>query len=84
MKYVYTYISMLSVQRNTTGLFIYIFIICIIRITRGRLLNGELYAQRLQKLIYLPLSADCFTRIYHLSIFLIQRSSLADARTLLP
>ena len=29
-------------------------------ITRGRVLNGELYAQRLQKLIYLHLSKDCF------------------------
>ena len=32
-------------------------------ITRGRLLNGELYAQRLQKLIYLHLSTDCFMTI---------------------
>ena len=29
-------------------------------ITRGRMLNGELYAQRLQKLIYLHLSAELF------------------------
>ena len=29
-------------------------------ITRGRVLNGELYAQRLQKLIYLYLFTDCF------------------------
>ena len=28
-------------------------------ITRGRVLNAELYAQRLQKLIYLHLSTDC-------------------------
>ena len=32
-------------------------------ITRGRVLNGELYAQRLQKLIYLHLSTDCFMKI---------------------
>ena len=32
-------------------------------ITRGRVLNGELYAQRLQKLIYLHLSTDCFMQI---------------------
>ena len=29
-------------------------------ITCGRVLNGELYAQRLQKLIYLHLFTDCF------------------------
>ena len=28
--------------------------------TRGRVLNRELYTQRLQKLIYLYLSANCF------------------------
>ena len=32
-------------------------------ITRGRVLNGELYAQRLQKLIYLYLFTDCFMQI---------------------
>ena len=32
-------------------------------ITRGRVLNGELYAQRLDKLIYLHLSTDCFMKI---------------------
>ena len=32
-------------------------------ITRGRVLNGELYAQRLQQLIYLHLSKDCFMKI---------------------
>ena len=32
-------------------------------ITRGRVLNGELYAQRLQKLIYLHLFTDCFMKI---------------------
>ena len=31
-------------------------------ITRGRVLNGELYEQRLQKLIYLYLSTDCFMK----------------------
>ena len=31
-------------------------------ITPGRVLNGELYALRLQKLIYLHLSADCFMK----------------------
>ena len=29
-------------------------------VTRGKVLHGELYAQRLQKLIYLHLSTDCF------------------------
>ena len=33
------------------------------RITRGRVLNGVLYAQRLQKLIYLHLFAECFMKI---------------------
>ena len=41
--------------------------ICIIQIwfgtTRGWEVNGELYAQRLQKLIYLHLSRDCFIKI---------------------
>ena len=32
-------------------------------ITRGRVLNGELYAQILQKLIYLNLSTECFMKI---------------------
>ena len=32
-------------------------------ITRGRVLNGELYAQRLQKLIYMHLFTDCFVKI---------------------
>ena len=32
-------------------------------ITRGRVLSGELYAQRLQKLIYLYLFTDCFMKI---------------------
>ena len=32
-------------------------------ITHGRVLNGELYAQRLQKLIYLHLSTGCFMKI---------------------
>ena len=32
-------------------------------ITRGRVLNGNLYAQRLQKLIYLHLPTDCFMKI---------------------
>ena len=32
-------------------------------ISRGRVLNGELYAQRLQKLIYLHLSTGCFMKI---------------------
>ena len=31
--------------------------------TSGRVLNGELYAQRLQKLIYLHLFTDCFMKI---------------------
>ena len=34
-------------------------------ITRGRVLDGELYAQRLQKLIYLHLSTDCFMKVSH-------------------
>ena len=32
-------------------------------ITSGRVLNGELYAQRLHKLIYLPLLTGCFMKI---------------------
>ena len=32
-------------------------------ITRGRVLNGEISTQRLQKLIYLYLSTDCFMKI---------------------
>ena len=32
-------------------------------ITLGRVLNGDLYAQRLQKLINLHLSTDCFMEI---------------------
>ena len=32
-------------------------------ITRGSVLNGELCAQRLQKLIYLHLFTDCFMKI---------------------
>ena len=32
-------------------------------ITHGRVLNEELSAQRLQKLIYLHLSTDCFMKI---------------------
>ena len=32
-------------------------------ITHGRMFNGELYAQRLQKLIYLHLFTDCFMKI---------------------
>ena len=33
-------------------------------ITGGRVLNEEFYAQRLQKLIYLDLSTDCFMKIF--------------------
>ena len=37
-------------------------------ITSGRVLNGELYAQRLQKLIYLHLLTGCFMKIsFHFS-----------------
>ena len=32
-------------------------------ITRGGMINGELHTQRLQKLIYLCLSTDCFMKI---------------------
>ena len=31
-------------------------------ITSGRVLNGEFYAQRLQKLVYLHLLAGCFRK----------------------
>ena len=31
--------------------------------SRGRVLNGERYAQRLQKLFYLDLFTDCFMKI---------------------
>ena len=37
-------------------------------ITRGRVLNGQLYAQRLQTIIYLPLSTDCFMKIFSCAI----------------
>ena len=30
----------------------------------GRVLNGKLYAQRLQKLIFLHLSTDCFISLH--------------------
>ena len=40
---------------------IYIIQICS-GIIHGRVLNGELYAQRLQKLIYLHLSTDSFIK----------------------
>ena len=33
-------------------------------IPRGRVLNKELYVQRLQKLIYLHLVTDCFMKIF--------------------
>ena len=37
-------------------------------IIRGRVLNGELYTQRLHKLIYLCLSTECFMKIsFHFS-----------------
>ena len=43
--------------------FLYDFVIQICSgITRGRVLSGEFYAQRLQK-IYLHLSTDCFVKI---------------------
>ena len=32
-------------------------------ITSGRVLNGELYAQRLQNIIYLHLLTGCFVKI---------------------
>ena len=32
-------------------------------ITRGRVLNGEIYTQRLRKLIYLHLVTDCCMKI---------------------
>ena len=41
--------------------FVNIFQLCS-GITRGRVLNGELYTQILQKLIYLHLFPDCFKR----------------------
>ena len=46
---------------NQIILFIFYTIIQICSgITRGRELSGELYAQSLQKLIYLHLSTDCY------------------------
>ena len=48
--------------RSKCILYEYIIQICS-GIARGRVLNGELYAQRLQKLIHLHLSADCFMKI---------------------
>ena len=41
-------------------------------ITRGRVLNGKLYAQRVQKLIYLYLFTDCFMKISPKSLEQIQ------------
>ena len=41
-------------------------------ITRGRVLNGELYTQRLQKLVYLYLFTDGFMKISPQSLELIQ------------
>ena len=34
------------------------------KITCGRVFNGKIYAQRLQKLIYLHLSTDCFISLH--------------------
>ena len=44
-------------------------------ITRGRVLNGELYVQRLQKLIYLHSSTDCFMKISLQSTSIEEKSS---------
>ena len=41
-------------------------------ITLGRVLSGEPYAQRFQKLIYLHLFTDCFMRIFPQSLEQIQ------------
>ena len=50
-------------QKNRCENIIYNIILICSGITRGRMLNGELYAQRLQKLIYLHLPTDCFMKI---------------------
>ena len=44
-------------------------------ITRGRVLNGELYAQRCQKLIYLHLFTDCFMKI---SFWALEQTQCSD------
>ena len=46
-------------------------------ITRGRVLSGELYVQRLQKLIYLHLPTDCFMKISLQSTGLLHVNVLA-------
>ena len=60
----------LRMQRGLPRLYAFKYIYlddCIIQIysgiTRSRLLKGERYAQRLQKLIYLYLFTDCFMKI---------------------
>ena len=40
--------------------------------TRGRVLNGELYAQIFQMLIYLHLFIDCISLLLHSSIVVLQ------------
>ena len=45
-------------------------------ITHGRVLNGELYAQRFQNLIYVHLFTDCFMNISPQSSELIQLLTL--------
>ena len=48
-------------------------------ITRGkRVLSGELYTQRFQKLIYLHLFTDCFMKISHRSLEQTQSSVCPD------
>ena len=50
-----------ATPKDCTGMYILIYIIQVRSgITHGRVLNGELYAQKLQNLIYLHLSTDCF------------------------
>ena len=53
-------------------------------ITRGRVLSGELYAQRFQKLIYLHLFTDCFMKISPQSSeqILFLRSGITRGRVL--
>ena len=54
--------GMLTRKQTLLSMDNYIIQICS-GITLGRVLNGELYAQGLQKLIYLHLSTDCVMKI---------------------
>ena len=50
--------------------------------SRGRMLNGELYAQRFQKLIYLHLFTECFVKISLQSLWQIHTNTVTVLRDL--